>query len=204
MKQKQHKRGWGSFSWVLIVILGIAMAWNSIWSTFEALTTQPVDWELVLVNLADVAVWVILCGLVFLMGWLLSDKKKPSLAFVMTLLIGCFFFIHSLGHVVEGFLSEPIDMTAAVGGLIQLLVFVLLLFVTAWLLLFRPKVGAVVLICAGAALGVRMGFEFKFSWTLDYLLFPVLIAGLPIYFGVHTLIRENIARKGQPTLKNTD
>lgn len=130
----------------------------------------------------------------------------PSLAFIVTLITGGFFFLFSLAECIAGFASRPIEWTAAVGGLMQIATFALPFFAVAWLLWFRPKVGAIVLICVGAAMGVWMilGWNLQNMQTWDDWMIPGILAGLPIVLGAYTLIREILARKGQPMLKNAD
>ena len=60
----------------------------------------------------------------------------------------------------------------------------------AWLLWFRPMIGAIAVICLGVLAAVSLGY--------DYAAF----SGLLIALGILTLIQEVMAKKGLAKLKN--
>ena len=206
MEQKQHKHGLGSYAWAIPLLIGLALVFlwiGRIDSAFEELAGEP---GLVGEFLLNIAVIFIPFGLISWFLWAMRGKRMPSLAFVVTLITGGFFFLFSLAECIGGFASRPIEWTSAVGGLMQITIFALPFFTVAWLLWFRPKIGAIVLICIGAAMGTWMVIDWNLQnmQTWDDWMIPGILAGLPVVLGAYTLVREILAKKGQPMLKNAD
>ncbi len=206
MEQKQQKHGLASYAWVIPLLIGLALVFlwiGRIDSAFEELAGEP---GLVGEFLLNIAVIFIPFALISWFLWAMRGKKMPSLAFIVAMISGVFFFLFSLAECIGGFSSRPIEWTAAIGGLMQIAAFALPFFAVAWLLWFRPKLGAIVLICIGIAMGTWMILDWNLQnmQTWDDWMIPGILAGLPIVLGAYTLIREILARKGQATLKNAD
>jgi hypothetical protein len=118
----------------------------------------------------------------------MDEKKKPrripSVAVIVTLLIGFAFTLFSVVESIGGFLKKPVDLSEGVGGLMQIAMFGLPFFILAWVLWVKPKLGAILLIVAGLGFGYFWFFHIKHH---DWIVASLLI-GVPILLGVITLI----------------
>jgi len=117
-----------------------------------------------------------------------KDRKRrlPSVAFVVTLLIGLALTLFSVLESIGGFLARPIDTSAAFGGIMQIVTFGLPFFVIAWILWVRPRLGGLLLILVGVGFAVWMYFGWNNplrDWGI-----PLLLVGVPIVLGLITLI----------------
>lgn len=121
---------------------------------------------------------------------LLHGRRIPSLAFIVVMVIGGFFFLFSLAELIGGIVSRPLAWISIVGGLFQMLVFAYPFFIVAWLLWFRPKIGASVLICLGLAMGIWMILGWRRPEDLDDWIVPSLLSLIPLILGAFTLFRE--------------
>ncbi len=115
-------------------------------------------------------------------------RRLPSVAFVITLITGAVFTWMGLRESAGGFLRWPIDITEAVGGLLEAVTFGVSFLVTAWFLWVRPRIGGYLLINLGLALGIWIAA----GWAISSWLIPSLLVGLPVMLGVLTLRRENL------------
>ena len=197
MEQKTLNHGQGSVSWVIPILIALLITWDYIGKTFQDLAAQPVDWESVSQNLFQVGLFAIPFLIASLITWALRRKKVPAFAFSMILMIGVFFFLFSLVEAIGGFASRPIVWTAAAGGLMQIAVIALPFFTVAWLLWFRPKIGAIILICLGVALA------FLFRIDIKDLMDPIMavLVGLPVVLGIYTLCWAIVTGKARAKLR---
>jgi hypothetical protein len=128
----------------------------------------------------------------------MDEKKKtrriPSVAVIVTLLIGLAFTLFSVAESILGFLQKPVDLSAGVGGLMQIAMFGLPFFIIAWILWIKPKLGAILLILAGLGFGFFLFFHFN---NPDWIVASLLV-GVPIVLGVITLIWP-----GKPVTRKT-
>ena len=124
-----------------------------------------------------------------------TRRKIPSLALIVTLVIGLFWTGFSLLESIGGFLQRPVDLSEGVGGLMQIAVFSLPFFVTAWLLWVKPKIGAIALMLMGIGFGILM-FSWIRSGTIDqYIIVQGSFILVPFALGLFTFIRETISER---------
>ncbi|MCX6647387.1 MAG: hypothetical protein NTY09_13670 [bacterium] len=121
-----------------------------------------------------------------------SRRKLPSLALIVTLVIGLFWTGFSVLESISGFFQRPVDLSAGVGGLMQIVTFSLPFFVTAWLLWVKPKIGAIVLMLMGIGFGIWM-FFWNRSGRIDEYIVRGSFTLVPFALGLYTLIRETIS-----------
>jgi hypothetical protein len=127
-----------------------------------------------------------------------TRRKIPSLAFIVTVLIGGFFTLFSIVESIGGFLTKPVDLSAGVGGLMQIVTFGLPFAVIAWLLWVKPKIGSLLLLIAGVSFGVWMYFGWRHPEKLHDWIVPSMLVFLPIILGAlgtYTLVREYLPRR---------
>jgi thiol:disulfide interchange protein len=105
--------------------------------------------------------------------------------------------LFSLAESVSGFVSRPYDETMAIGGLIEIATFALPFFVIAWLLWVRPKVGALLLICLGVAMGIWTTLDWRAPRTVDDWVIRAVLVAAPFLLGAFTLIRETLTRRAR-------
>ena len=119
-----------------------------------------------------------------------KDRKRrlPSVAFVVTLLIGLALKLFSVVESIGGFLARPVDTSAAFGGIMQIVTFGLPFFVVAWILWVRPRLGALILILVGVVFGAWMYFGWSRPHNATDWIVRSLLVGVPIVLGVITLI----------------
>jgi anaerobic C4-dicarboxylate transporter len=111
-------------------------------------------------------------------------RRKPSVAFWVTLLIGVAFMGFSGLESIGGYQSEPVKMDEAIGGLMQIVAFGLPFFIIAWILWLWPRVGGVVLLLTGLGFAVWMHFGWKNpNWGV-----ALLLVGIPVMLGLITII----------------
>ena len=115
-----------------------------------------------------------------------STRRLPSIAFVVTLLTGLAFTLFSVLESIGGFTTRPIDLPAAVGGLMQIAMFGLPFFILSWILWVKPRLGAALLILVG--LGFLAWMYFGWNWANMNMIVFSLLVGVPILLGVITLI----------------
>jgi hypothetical protein len=117
-----------------------------------------------------------------------NEKKKtrriPSVAVIVTSLIGLAFTLFSVAESIGGFLTKPVDLSEGVGGLMQIAVFGLPFFIIAWILWVKPKLGAILLIVAGLGFGYFWFFHIQYH---DWIVASLLV-GVPIVLGAITFI----------------
>lgn len=191
MNDEQELRTKPSAPWIVAGIIGLGVTiWLCIWKFIDDLAHGRTD--VALGNgLSVLTIIGTPSGLVTWILWIRRNKRLPSLALVGTVLIGGAVLIFSGAESIGGFLQRPIDWSAAVGGLMQILVLSLPYFLVAWLLWVRPKIGAILLICLGTGLGVWMFID----WNTTYWYIGVLLAGVPIVLGLFTLTEELVRIK---------
>jgi hypothetical protein len=111
-------------------------------------------------------------------------KRVPSVAFIATVLIGLAFTAFSVLESFDGFISRPIKLDAAIGGLMQILAFGLPFFIVAWLLWYWPRIGGAILLLMGLGFAVWMHFGMgRPDWIVT-----LLLIGVPILLGLLTII----------------
>ena len=117
-----------------------------------------------------------------------TNKRIPSLAFLVTLATGLFWTWFGLTESISGFLKDPKDPTEIFGGLLQALIFGGSFIVIAILLWRRPRIGAWILIALGVAFGIWMLLDWNLENTDPFVL--AVLVGLPLGLGAFTLYRE--------------
>ncbi len=187
-----------AFAAVFIFIYGL-VAWflsarRGLWSLALVVTLIAVGFIFLFVlgefgeGLGFAFSFFIIYGLVawFLWAW----RSVRWLAIVVTLFIGSSMFLFLLGSLIGGLGSSPFVWTGLANNLMSINEICLPFLAIAWLLWFRPMIGAVPLICLGVLAAVGLGY--------DYAAF----SGLLIVLGILTLIQEVMAKKGQAVLMN--
>lgn len=119
-----------------------------------------------------------------------SPRRFPSLVFFITAAIGLFFLWFGISESVSGLLSGESGTTSAVGGMLEALTFGMSFIVTAWMLWWKPKFGAFLLILLGAVFGIWRLIAFN----MDILIFALLVI-LPIASGLFELYRLGYLKK---------
>jgi len=191
-----------SKAWLKTLIIGGAVTLlTSAYVFTGTFKSTPYDWNeagragqfLVLYGIPVLVVSAIL--------WAARFKKIPSLAFIVTTLVGGFFFIFSGAEFVIGLFESPEDFS--IGGLKEILVFSLPMFIVAWFLWAKPKVGAVLLMILGIGMGVFMYLiHWKAPTTFDDWVIMAVFTIVPFVLGLFTLIRETI-KPSRSLLNNT-
>jgi hypothetical protein len=113
-----------------------------------------------------------------------SKRRIPPVSVIVVALIGVAFTLFSVLESIGGFFQKPVDLSAGVGGLMQIVVFGLPFFILAWILWVKPKIGAALLILAGLGFGYFWWFHIQVH---DWIVASLLI-GVPIVLGAATLI----------------
>jgi hypothetical protein len=114
-----------------------------------------------------------------------TTRKLPSLALVITLLTGTALLIFSGAESISGFIQNREDFS--IGGLMEIITFAVPFFIISWFLWKKPKIGAIILMCTGATLGVWL---YGFWGGQVELVVGILLVWLPLALGIFTLIRE--------------
>jgi len=174
----------------LIIGLGLTVIW-SVSTFFEVFQENPYEWRhagragqiLALVGTPVAVVSLIL--------WFARFKKIPSLAFVITFMIGGFWFLFSLAEAISGLFQG--DRSFSIGGLMEILVFSAPLLIVSWFLWAKPKIGSVLLMLLGIGMGI---FMYRINWHTpeepgDWIIIAVFTA-VPFVLGLFTFIRESI------------
>ena len=126
-----------------------------------------------------------------------TQRRIPSLALIVTLVTGLFWTGFSVLESIGGFLKRPVDLSEGVGGLMQIAVFGIPFFVTAWLLWAKPKIGAIVLMLVGIGFAIWM-YNWSRPNSIDQYIIQGMFTLLPFLLGLYTLIREMLSgRSGQ-------
>jgi len=124
-----------------------------------------------------------------------TQRKLPSLALIVTLVIGLFWTGFSVLESIGGFLQRPVDLSAGVGGLMQIATFGLPFFVTAWLLWAKPKIGAIILMLMGIGFAIWMFLGWGRPGRIDEYIVQGSFTLIPFLLGLYTFIRETISER---------
>jgi len=191
-----------SKAWLATLIIGGAVTLlTSAYVLWGALKSTPYD-----INEAGRAgQFLVLYGVPVLVVstilWINRFKKLPSLAFIVTTLVGGFFFLFSAAESIMGFIQKEEDFS--IGGLMEILVFSLPMFIVAWFLWAKPKVGAVLLMILGVGMGVFMySIHWKAPTTFDDWAIMAVFTIVPFALGLFTFIRET-TNPSRPLANNT-
>lgn len=115
-----------------------------------------------------------------------KKRRLPTLAFVTTLLTGCFFFLFGLTESISGFASTSNGNDQGYWNLLESAIFGLPMLFVAWVLWVAPKPGAFLLILTG--FGYLLFAGVVLINLLQQWWFLVVFILLPIFLGIFTLI----------------
>jgi len=191
-----------------LTIGGAVVLLTSAYVFMGTFKSTPYDW-----NEADRAgQFLVLDGIPVLVVsailWAARFKKMPSLAFVVTFLIGSFFFLFSLVEIIgELFQGRQEPATAHNFTVVNLMKIFLIsgapLLIVSWFLWAKPKIGSVLLMILGIGMGV---FMYSIRWgtpekTEDWIIYASFTV-VPFVLGLFNLIRET-TNPSRPLANNT-